>query len=331
MKYVAVSLIFTVLSKFSLANHFFQDTIAVTDSNIVESQVFINADSGSIYGTLAIPKKFDKKTAVLIIAGSGPTDRDGNSPMIKGKNDGLKQLAHALAKAGYASVRYDKRGIGKSFKAGRQEKDLRFDQYVQDAAQLINWMRLELGFRKVVVVGHSEGSLIGMLAAERTGAEGFVSLCGPGRAASEILKEQLDKQLTNDSLRLEVHRDLDSLRDGHSVRSFPLPLLSIFRPSVQPYLISWMQHEPAVVIARLEIPVLVVQGKRDVQVTERDARLLYKAALNSKLLLVKNMNHVLKEVGADDVKHPLKSYQDPSYPLAEKMVEAVVKYLNELR
>lgn len=307
-----------------------QDTVFLIDSNIVESQIFINADSGSIYGTLAIPKQFDKKTAVLIIAGSGPTDRDGNSSMLKGKNDGLKQLAHELAKAGFASVRYDKRGIGKSFKAGRQEKDLRFDHYVQDAAQWINWMRLELGFSKVVVIGHSEGSLIGMLAAEQTGAEGFVSLCGPGRGAAEILKEQLDKQLTNDSLRLEVQRDLDSLRDGHLVRSFPLPLLSIFRPSVQPYLISWMKHDPAAVIARLEIPVLVIQGKHDVQVTERDAQLLHKAAKQSNLLLVEDMNHVLKQVGEGDIKQPLKSYQDPSYPLAEKMVKAVVKYVREL-
>jgi fermentation-respiration switch protein FrsA (DUF1100 family) len=91
-----------------------------------------------------------------------------------------------------------------------------------------------------------------------------------------------------------------------------------------------MQHDPAAVIARLEIPVLVVQGKRDVQVTERDAQLLHKGAKQSNLFLVEDMNHVLKQVGADDVKQPLKSYQDPSYPLAEKMVKAVVKYLNEL-
>ncbi len=321
-----------LLSEFSFStSRILQDTVVVTiDSNIVESQVFINADSGSIYGTLSMPKTFDKQTAVLIIAGSGPTDRDGNSSMLKGKNDGLKQLAYALAREGFASVRYDKRGIGKSFNAGRQEKDLRFDQYVQDAAQWINWMRLELGFRKVVVVGHSEGSLIGLLAAEQTGAEGFVSLCGTGRGASEILKEQLDKQLTNDSLRLEVNRDLDSLRDGHLVRSFPLPLLSIFRPSVQPYLISWMKHDPAAIITRLEIPVLIVQGKRDVQVIPKDAKLLHKSAMQSTLVLVRNMNHVLKTVGRDDVKQPLKSYQDSSYPLAEKMVKAVVKYVRAL-
>jgi pimeloyl-ACP methyl ester carboxylesterase len=225
-KLISTILIIFILQSFycSAQSSEIQDTVLVIDSNIVESQVFINTDSGSIHGTLSIPKQFDKKTAVLIIAGSGPTDRDGNSSMLRGKNDGLKQLAHELAKAGFPSVRYDKRGIAKSVKAGRQEKDLRFDHFVQDAAQWINWIRLELGFRRVVVVGHSEGSLIGMLAAERTGAEGFVSLCGPGRGASEILKEQLDKQLTNDSLRLEVNRDLDSLRNGHLVRSFSIAL-----------------------------------------------------------------------------------------------------------
>lgn len=300
---------------------------AETDSlRVIDSPVFIPADSGFIHGSLCVSKHFNKETALLIISGSGPTDRDGNSTMIKGKNDALKQLANTLAQSGFASIRYDKRGIGESKKAGPHEKDLRFDQYVDDAANWVEYLRSALNFKNIIVVGHSEGSLIGMLAAKQSNANGFISLCGAGRKAADIIKEQLSKQLP-DSLRIEVNKDLDSLEQGHLVIRYPLPLFSLFRPSVQPYLISWFKEDPAKIIASLQIPMLIVQGKSDIQVSMKDAQVLHEANPKSTLLAIDQMTHVLKIVrDAKDIS-PTITYEYPDFPLSTKLVEGVLSFL----
>lgn len=143
-----------------------------------EQPVTLETAGGAIHGSLLLLSDGGKAPAVLIVAGSGPTDRDGNSAMLPGRNDSLKLLAEALARAGFASVRYDKRGIGASKAAAKDESQLRFDTYVDDAAAWIAQMKADPRFASVAVIGHSEGALIGMLAAERAGASAYVSLAG---------------------------------------------------------------------------------------------------------------------------------------------------------
>jgi pimeloyl-ACP methyl ester carboxylesterase len=150
-----------------------------------EQPIALDTAGGKVAGTLRLPPGAAKAPAVLIIAGSGPTDRDGNVAMLPGHNDSLKMLAEALAQAGFASVRYDKRGIGESRAAAPDESQLRFDTYVTDAAAWIAQMKADPRFSSVAVIGHSEGALIGMLAAERAGASAYVSLGWPkGRGRS---------------------------------------------------------------------------------------------------------------------------------------------------
>lgn len=289
-----------------------------TGSAVADS---VMVPGGVLRGTLETPVGPGPWPVVLLIAGSGPTDRDGNSPLLPGKNNGLRYLAEALAARGIASARYDKRGIAASNGFVLREADLRFDDYVNDAAAWIRALKADHRFTSVTVAGHSEGSLVGMLATAGAGADAFVSIAGAGRPIAEVLHEQLAHQLPPDLLR-EADTVMARLGRGEHDDSVPAKLWIIFRPSVQGYLISWMKHDPARDVAALTVPVLIAQGTTDIQVDTTDARRLAQADPAARLLLIPGMNHVLKMVPADPARQGA-SYSDPSLPVAPALVDAI--------
>ena len=157
-----------------------------------EEDITLNTATGDIHGKLMLPESGIPCPVVVIIAGSGPTDMNGNSIGTRMTNNSLLYLAQGLAANGIASVRYDKRGIGKSSAAGSKEEDLRFDHYIDDAAAWADKLALDTRFNKIIIAGHSEGSLIGMVAAKRSKAiKAYVSISGCGSPAYEILEKQL--------------------------------------------------------------------------------------------------------------------------------------------
>jgi alpha-beta hydrolase superfamily lysophospholipase len=281
--------------------------------------------TGSVHGSLRLPAGEGKAPVVLIVAGSGPTDRDGNSAMIPGHNDSLKMLAEALAQAGFASVRFDKRGIGASRTAMPDEAQLRFDTYVEDAAAWIAKLKADPRFTAVAVIGHSEGALIGMLAAERAGSSAYVSLAGVADAPGVILRTQLAAKLPP-PLAADNERILASLEQGKPVADVPPALMAFYRPSIQPYMISWMKYAPAKHIAALGMPVLIVQGTTDIQVGVGQAQALKAARPDAQLVIIPGMNHVLKAVPADAA-NPVASYGDPSLPLHPQLAPAIIGFL----
>lgn len=290
------------------------------------SAVSVLADEPELKRTLLLPADAALPVpAVLLIAGSGPTDRDGNSAGLPGKNDSLKMIAVGLAGKGIASLRYDKRGIGESRAAAASESDLRFENYVDDAVMFCNLLKADRRFRGVVVVGHSEGSLIGMIAAKRCGAAGFVSLSGAGRPAVEILRIQLADKLPPE-LAEKSEAVLRALEAGKTTPDPPAELAALYRPSVQPYLISWFKYDPSKEIAALSAPVLIVQGSTDIQTSVDDAKRLAAANRKSKLLVIDGMNHVLKMVSGN-LEKQLPSYSDPALPLAEALLPALVEHV----
>jgi pimeloyl-ACP methyl ester carboxylesterase len=288
--------------------------------------VELSAGSGTVYGTLLLPKSTGRMPVVLLISGSGPTDRDGNSKMLPGSNNSLKLLAEGLAENGIASVRYDKRGIGASAKAMAAEADIRFDNYVDDAAALCDRLRKDKRFTGVVIAGHSEGSLIGMVAAKRCNAAGFVSIAGVGEPAADVLRTQLKTQLPPE-LAAKNEAVLQALEQGKKPESTPPELEMLYRQSVQPYLISWFKYDPAKEIAGLHVPVLLIQGTTDIQVTVDDAKKLAAADPKAKLLIVDGMNHVMKVVPSDRPAQ-IASYSDPSLMLAPQVVPAIVELVH---
>ena len=290
------------------------------DSTFHEQEIVLNTPTGKIYGTLTMPVGQKKVPVVLIIAGSGPTDRNGNNTMMK--NDALKLIALELGANQIATVRFDKRFIAESKSSSMSETDIRFETYINDASDWISLLKKDNRFDQVTVIGHSEGSLIGMLTKEKP--DRFISIAGVGFPAAAVLKKQLASQ--PDAVKNVSYQILDSLSAGRKVDSIPPFLGSLFRPSVQPYLISWFKYDPSTAIKELNIPILIIQGTTDIQVDTIDALQLAQSNPAAKLVIIDSMNHVLKTTVIDR-KENLKTYFDPTLPLSTKLVPTITEFV----
>lgn len=281
---------------------------------------------GALAGTLMHPDGRAPWPLVLIIAGSGPTDRDGNSPLLPGKNNSLRLIADTLRARGVASLRYDKRGAGEGAGLVRDETAVRFPQFVDDAVAWVQCVGADRRFSSVSLLGHSEGALVATLAAERVAVRSLVLVSGAGRSVGTILREQL-KNAGGDPARLAAaNRVIDSLEAGRTVDSVPTPLWMLFRPSVQPYLISWLPLDPAAELARVKVPVLVLQGTHDLQISEADAGRLAAGHANVRKVVVSGMNHVLKAAPADRAAN-IATYSNPALPLAPGFAGPLIDFL----
>jgi len=290
-----------------------------------EEALTLTTTGGDIFGTLQLPASRLPVPIVLIISGSGPTDRNGNTPALRGSNNSLKMLAGGLAARGIASLRYDKRGIAASRAAAGKEEDLRFNHFVEDAAAWAKKLRADTRFSTVTIAGHSEGSLIGMLAAREAEVDAFVSIAGAGRRPPEIILEQIRGQLPPELL-AHTERILGQLSRGVAPDSVPPVLFALFRPSVQPYMISWFQFSPTDEIAKLRIPALIVQGTTDIQITESDAKLLAGAYPAARYVGIEGMNHVLKDAPADR-ELQMKVYSDSTAQVVPRLLDEIAGFV----
>ncbi|SJZ60266.1 hypothetical protein SAMN04488128_101878 [Chitinophaga eiseniae] len=282
----------------------------------------LSADGVTIHGTLTLPVSNGPVPVVLLIAGSGPTDRNGNNNSGL-KTNAYKMLAETLQADGIACLRYDKRGVGASA-TGKPETDISFEGTVKDAAGYINLLKADKRFSRVIVAGHSEGSMIGLLALQRSPADRFISLAGPGEPIDLILERQLGAQSAALAARAKIM--LDSLKQGHRVTNTEPALQGLFYSAVQPYMMSWLKYAPQQEIAKLKIPILIVQGATDIQVSVKDAQLLKQGAPAAQLKIIGQMNHVLKTApaagGVNDT-----SYTDPSLPLNQELVKVMEDFI----
>lgn len=304
----------------------FLSIVNAQDKNTVtfkESPVVLKINTDQLFGTLTTPDLTKKYPVALLIAGSGPTDRNGNNPMMK--NNSLKMLAEVLAKNGIASLRYDKRGIGESKASAISEQSLVFENYTEDAKSWINLLKQDKRFSEVVIIGHSEGSLIGMIAGAK--ANKFISIAGPGESADKLIKAQIASK-SNKQIEDMTFPIIDSLKSGNQVKKVDPMLNSLFRPSIQPYLISWFKYNPQAEIKKLNVPILIIQGNNDLQVTVKDAETLSQANKNAELLIVDKMNHIMKIVEGDKQAN-LESYNNEGLPLSEVMTTKIVSFIKK--
>lgn len=285
---------------------------------------------GPLKGTLLLPKA-PPSAVVLIIPGSGPTDRDGNNPAgVKAST--YRLLAEGLAARGIASARVDKRGMFGSAAAVKDGNAVTIGGYGQDVKAWVAVLRKETGAPCVWVLGHSEGGLVALASARAVPDEcGLLLVSAPGRRLADILRAQLKGNPGNEPLLPQALPAIDALEKGQHVdtQGMPPALMGLFRPAVQDYLIDIFAQDPARLVAAVDKPVLILQGQRDLQVGDADAQLLKKADPRATLVLLPNVNHVLKTVDSDDRGANLASYANPSLPLAPGVVEAIADFLGK--
>lgn len=292
----------------------------------VSTPVELASTPAALHGTLLTPEG-QTRAAAVIIAGSGPTDRDGNSPQFGIRASTYRLLAEGLAERGVATIRIDKRGIGSSAAAGPAEADLRFTTYADDARAWAAEAAAKTGQPCAWLIGHSEGALVA-LAAVANGDDkvcGLVLLSGAGRPAGVVLREQLAAGLP-EPLKARAYEVLAELEAGRTVADPPAELAALFRPSVQPYLISWLALDPARLAAAYDGPVFIGQGSTDIQVSVADAEAIKAAQPRAELVVWDCANHVLKTAPADRAAN-VATYMDSALPLASGVVEAVADFV----
>lgn len=296
------------------------------DDDIAPEVVEITA--GPLHGTMVNAR--NKDPIVLIVPGSGPTDRNGNNPM--GVNsDAYKMLADELIEERIATVRIDKRGMFGSAAAG-DPNAVSPDVYATDIHAWIDAIRETRGEGSgcVFLLGHSEGALmVSHAAAGRKDICGLILVAGMGRPMGQVIRDQLKANPANAPILDEAFAALDELEAGRrvDVSNMHPALVPLFAPPVQDYLISVLTMDPVDELRAAGKETLIIQGDRDLQVSVADARLLDKVR-NTELRIIGGMNHVLKAAPEDPAGN-LAAYADPSLPLANDVIRRIRRFVKD--
>lgn len=284
----------------------------------------IPVKGGRLHGELLFPAGSGPFPLLIIVPGSGTTDRDGNNYAVPGRNDAYLQLAQALAQAGVASFRYDKRGAGESYTLAGPEAESRFDDYIDDAQAVVRTLAGDPRFSRVSLAGHTEGALVAASALGRLDSGlGLALLGATGLRAVDLVEASL-AELPSDKAE-EAQAIMASLKAGNP---WPEPsefFADFFRPSFQAYLISWFKTDLVAELAALDGPILLVQGNRDFQVPLSEFALLAEARPDAPAVVLPGMNHMLKEVPGE-LEENWKAFSDPGFPLAEGLVDLLAAW-----
>ena len=273
-----------------------------------------------VEGTLLAPRQ-ETVPLAIIINGSGPIDRNGNEMMTK--NNAAKKLAEALAKKGIATFRYDKRTL-KAQQLNIDEKDMRFDDFIDDAKAVIKRFSKLPNYSSLYIIGHSQGSLVGMIAAQEK-ADGFISIAGAGQTIDSLIVEQIGRQMPG--LEESARTAFNELRANGKVKDYNQGLASLFKKSIQPFMFSWMKYDPQQEIKKLEMPVLIINGDNDLQVNTNEAKKLKAAKPEAELVIIENMNHIYRIIDKNDDIANQKSYNEPQRPISNEMVEQISNFI----
>jgi pimeloyl-ACP methyl ester carboxylesterase len=293
--------------------------IPAQNKNYTSQEINVNKH---VEGTLLLPNTIENPKLAIIIAGSGPTDRNGNQNFMQ--NNALKKLAESLSESGIATFRYDKR-IVKQIRMNNVDPNITFDDFVDDAIAVVDYFKTKASFSKIFVIGHSQGSLVGMLATKDR-ADGFISLAGAGQTIDGVITEQVGTM--DPSLVEPTKNAFDKMKDGQIVSDYPPALTSIFRADLQPFIRNWMQYDPQVLLKDLNVPSLIINGTKDLQVSVDEAKRLKESSNTAELIIIDNMNHVLFEIEGGQLENS-KSYNESFREISGTLVSSIRTFIEK--
>lgn len=305
------------------------DTVA--PRAVVESPFRIQSGGIGLGGTLTMPRGTSGRVPVaIIIAGSGPTDRNGNSAIAGIRPNSYAQLAWGLAERGIATLRYDKRAL-----PGTQGtfdiRGMTLDDFAGDARAAAESLARDPRFSRVVLIGHSEGASLALLAA-RAGPPvvGVVHVSGLGRGLREVLREQLRRQFDSATV-ARADTAMDAYLRGEQPKDVPPGLEMLFVPVNRTFMRSLTALDPPAAIRAVRQPVLIVQGETDLQVTVADAERLHAARPGAQLAVIPEMNHVLKQdTNPTLLGQMTTTYQNPTIPIMPRVVAVIAEWITAL-
>ena len=290
---------------------------AIVSAHAEEAKIRV----GAIDAVLTTPPDVERPPVVLLIAGTGSTDHDGNGPQIKPAT--LKKLSEQLVARKIATLRYDKRGAGGWKSEFGRPEDFRFKDYVDDAAALVNYLRGSGKFSQVTVAGHSEGGLVAILTARRVPIDRLVLLVTAARRQGDLVKAQLEKKQIPPDVLQPIVNAIDAIMAGQIVD--PPPQGLAIAPSMQPGIASAFTEDPIDPLKLIERPTLIIGGGRDRQVARLDFLALSAASPLAKTLWLPDMNHVLVDV--TDENDDLAAYNQPERALDPVLIDTVANFV----
>ncbi len=296
--------------------------ISITFSqNIVHQDIFLKNDSIILPGTLSYNKTLKPQPLVIFAHGSGTINRDGNQLPFSTPNY-IKQLSEALTNSNIAFYRYDKRNATKA-NLKFLIKGMSFDELTNDLKIAINQFKDDKRFSSITLIGHSQGSLVAMLATSKY-INKFISLAGPAISIDKVLVKQITNQLGTETGKI-LKNHLEELKQTGTIKNINPTLQGLLHPSNQKFLKTWGEYNPTAELKKLTIPTLIINGTKDLQVTPDDAKLLYESALNAQLKIIDKMNHVLKTIYYND--NNLKSYTSSEFKISQELVNVITEFI----
>lgn len=293
--------------------------VSVAIAQIKTEEILVSNMAIQLPGTLTYPS--ENVSLIIWVHGSGNIDRNGNQAGTSVKANYIQQFREAINKENIAFFSYDKRTANP--KNAAFLKDTQLKDFAFDVKEVVNYFKNDKRFSKIILIGHSQGSLIAMLASENV--DKYISIAGAGETIDKTIVKQISKN--NTTLGEAAQKQFDTLKIKGKIATVHPFLMSVFAKQNQPFLLSWLEINPVEEIKKLEIPVLILNGDKDLQVQIEDAKKLKEAKPNAELVIIKNMNHVLKDIEKDE--DNLKSYFSPDFPISEKLIETVVLFIKK--
>lgn len=294
-------------------------SFSVAFAQIKTEEITIYNKEIELPGTLTYSQ--EKTPLIIWVHGSGNVDRNGNQMGTFVKANYILQFREAINTNNIAFFSYDKRTANP--KNQNLLKDTKIIDFAIDAQEVVSHFKKGMRFSEIILIGHSQGSLIAMLASENV--DKYISIAGAGETIDKTIVKQIGEK--NPTLGTAAQQQFDTLKSKGKIKTVNPFLTNLFAKPNQAFILSWMQLDPLQEIKKLQIPVLIINGDKDLQVQINDAEKLKAANTLAELRIIKNMNHVLKNIQKEE--DNLTSYSSPDFPISEKLIKSVVSFIKK--